>query len=229
MSVAYQWVLFDADGTLFDYERAEAAALAALWADSELGERAPELDEAYRRINSALWRRFETGDISSHEIKEERFRRLVAELDLDAEPETLSRDYIDRLGLQTQLIPGAERLLAALAPRYRLGLITNGLAAVQRSRLERSPIGGRFEVVVISEEVGFAKPDRRIFEHALERMERPARERVLMVGDNPLADIEGARSFGLATCWLNLDGRADGGVVSDHEVHSLDDLEARLA
>ena len=227
--MGYRWILFDADGTLFDYESAERAALERVWSD--LGLEPPDgLLDLYRRINGELWKRLESGEVSGDEIKAERFRLLLEELGLDTDPIRLSDAYLRALSRQTQLLDGAERTLGAIDGTRRLALITNGLAEVQRPRLRRSPIGQRFEVVVISEEVGFAKPDPRIFEHALERMERPARERVLMVGDNPLADIEGARSFGLATCWLNLDGRAESGpVASDHEVHSLDDLEARLA
>ncbi len=225
----YRWILFDADGTLFDYDRAEVAALAALWTDADLGRSHAELRTAYRRINGALWKRFENGDISSHSIKEERFRRLVEELRLDADPAELSHLYLGWLGRQIQLLPGAERLLESLAPTYRLALITNGLASVQRSRLERSPIGRHFEVVVISEEVGFAKPDPRIFEHAFTLMGGPAKPDVLMVGDNLLADIDGAGRYGLETCWVNLDGRATNGkIATTHEAHRLSDLEEIL-
>lgn len=225
----YRWILFDADGTLFDYELAETAALQALWTELGLGSRT-DLDVAYRRINAELWRRFEAGEVTPGEIKLERFRRLADELALEAAPADLSRSYIEQLGRQTQLLPGAERLLESLSPRYRLALITNGLAAVQRSRLALSTIGRHFPVVVISEEVGWAKPDPRIFARALELMESPQKREVLMVGDNLLADIEGAHRFGFETCWFNQDGRATNGhVTTTHEVHRLSELRERLA
>ncbi len=220
----YRWLLFDIDGTLFDYDRAEVEALGALW--NELGLADPQATgEAYREINAALWRRFEAGDISSAEIKVERFRQLIASCDLRAKPEQLSNAYIRHLGRQPHLLADADRLIESAAKRYELGLITNGLAAVQRDRLARSPIGKHFDVVVISEEVGFAKPDPRIFEHAWAEMGNPSKDSVLMVGDNLVADIQGGNNFGLATCWFNQDGRqTNGHVRTTHEVQRLDQL-----
>lgn len=224
----YRWILFDADGTLFDYDRAEEAALEALWTAAGLAPR-DDLLAVYRQINGELWKSFEQGGVTSDEIKEERFRRLAAELDIEAEAQGLSDSYLDSLSRQTQLLDGAEDVLAAIDRNHRLAMITNGLAEVQRPRLRRSPIGHHFEVVVISEEVGYAKPDARIFHHALAMMGGPPKEDVLMVGDNLLADIGGARSFGLATCWLNLGGRATrDGVEPTFEIHQLSQLRQLL-
>lgn len=227
-AAAYRWILFDADGTLFDYEAAESAALQATWLERGLEPRS-DLLSLYRNINSALWQSYELGEITSDEIKIERFRRLAEELELTEDPARLSSGYLESLGRQTQLLPGAARLLQSLATDRRLALITNGLAQVQRSRLGLSPIGRHFEAIVISEEVGFAKPDGRIFELALAKMDGAARGDVLMVGDNLLADISGAQRFGLATCWLNLGGRASSdGIRPTYEVHGLDQLRQLL-
>lgn len=222
--MSYTWVLFDADGTLFDYDHAEQAALEALSSASGLATD-QDLLATYRRINSELWKGLENGRVTSDEIKVERFRRLAVELGFETDPARLSADYLALLARQTRLLDGAERVLARLAGSRRLALITNGLAEVQRPRLRRSPIGHHFEHIVISEEVGFAKPDARIFEAALARMGSPPKEDVLMVGDNLLADILGAQGFGLATCWLNLGGHAArDGVEPTYEIHDLTQL-----
>lgn len=226
--MGYRWILFDADGTLFDYDRAEAAALELLWSGTGIEPRA-DLLAVYRRINGELWKRFENGEVTSDQIKTERFRLLAGDLGLEADPHRLSHDYLRALARQTQLLEGAERTLESIDGNRRMAMITNGLAEVQRPRLERSPIGRHFEVVVISEEVGFAKPDPRIFERALAMMGRPPKEEVLMVGDNLVADIGGARAFGLATCWLNLGAReARGEVEPTFEIHHLDQLKQLL-
>ena len=74
----YRWLFFDADDTLFDYDLAEATALRRTFADSAL-----PFDEAYgplyQRINSAIWRRFEAGLITSEALRVERWRDLFAE------------------------------------------------------------------------------------------------------------------------------------------------------
>jgi 5'-nucleotidase len=83
--------------------------------------------------------------------------------------------------------------------------------------------------LVISEQVGIAKPHRDIFDHALTRMGNPARDRVLMVGDNPDTDILGGINAGLDTCWINVGGReAPEGVVPTMQVASLSELERRF-
>lgn len=95
-------------------------------------------------------------------------------------------------------------------------LITNGLAAVQRPRFASSSIGRFFPEVVISEELGIAKPDPAIFDHAFERIGRPAKDRVLMVGDNLGSDILGGVNYGIDTCWFNPEAASNG-----HEVEPV--------
>ena len=82
-------------------------------------------------------------------------------------------------------------------------VITNGLKEVQSARLARSSIGGYFAHVVISEEVGAAKPDRRIFDAAFDRMRGPHKEEVLIIGDGLSSDIQGGHDYGIDTCWFN--------------------------
>jgi HAD superfamily hydrolase (TIGR01509 family) len=82
-------------------------------------------------------------------------------------------------------------------------LITNGLRTVQRSRLARSTIAPYLVDVVISEEVGAAKPDPRIFEVAFQKMGCPPRQEVLIVGDSLTSDIRDGHGYGVDTCWYN--------------------------
>jgi 2-haloacid dehalogenase len=85
----------------------------------------------------------------------------------------------------------------------RSEIVTNGLAEVQRPRLAASAIGPHIAGIVISEEVGSAKPDGGIFRAAFEAMEGPSKRDVLMVGDSLTSDIAGGRDFGIDTCWFN--------------------------
>jgi 2-haloacid dehalogenase len=107
--------------------------------------------------------------------------------------------------------------------------VTNGLADVQRPRLARSAIGALFDTVVVSEEVGVAKPDARIFEHALRQLGHDDRSTVLMVGDSLASDIQGGCNAGMQTCWLNPSGAANGTAIEPtFEIASLAELRARL-
>jgi len=111
-----------------------------------------------------------------------------------------------RLALGAQLIDGAEAVLRALAPTHRFAIITNGLKAVQRSRLAHSPLRDYFVDVIISEEIGAAKPHAAFFETTMARLGHPPKREVLVVGDSLSSDMLGGANFGLDTCWYNPDG-----------------------
>ncbi len=80
-------------------------------------------------------------------------------------------------------LPGAVSLLNALQGKVRMGIITNGFTSLQQTRLERTGLRDHFDLLIISEQVGVAKPDARIFDYALAQAGNPPRSRVLMVGD----------------------------------------------
>jgi 2-haloacid dehalogenase len=220
----YQWLLFDADDTLFDYVSAEAAALRASFGDHELPYDAQAL-ASYQRVNRAAWQEFEDGRITQARLRTRRFEHLFADLGVTTDVGAFARTYLEHLGRQAQLVDGAHELVRALAPRYRLAIITNGLADVQRPRLAASAIRPYVEALVISEEVGAAKPDRAIFDAAFARIGMPSRSEVLMIGDSLTSDIAGGIGYGLDTCWYNphgLPGRAD--LAPTYEIRDLAEL-----
>jgi HAD superfamily hydrolase (TIGR01549 family) len=87
---------------------------------------------------------------------------------------------------------------------WRIGVVTNGPAS-QHVKMERAGLAGLVDACCVSDEVGVAKPDRQIFEEAIERCGgRPGDPgRAWMVGDAPGPDIGGARGVGLSTVWLH--------------------------
>jgi putative hydrolase of the HAD superfamily len=100
------------------------------------------------------------------------------------------------------LCPGARAALEALRVNYRLILISNGSSELQREKLVRLGLIDLFECVLISAEVGCAKPDRAIFLQALARSGVVADEAV-MVGDSFEQDVRGALAAGLRVYWLD--------------------------
>jgi putative hydrolase of the HAD superfamily len=98
-------------------------------------------------------------------------------------------------------IPGAEAALDRRAERYRLAIVTNGIPDVQREKLIRGGLLERFEVVVISGEVGRGKPHRSVYDETLRRLGLPA-EACVMVGDNFAKDVAGAQALGIRGVWI---------------------------
>ena len=198
----YQWLLFDADDTLFDFERAEGLALEQTF--QRLGlVYSPGHRVIYRRINQVLWHGVEKGEITPGLVKVRRFEQLLEAIGSDFSPETFSSSYLERLADCGELLPEAASVLQALNGKYRMAILTNGLQAVQRPRLAKSQIHHHFAEVIISEEIGFSKPSREFFDIALARLGSPPRREVLMIGDSWGSDMQGALQSGIDACWYN--------------------------
>lgn len=205
-TTSYEWVLFDADNTLFDFTAGERASLQQALEDEGL-EFSDSYHALYHRINKECWSDFEHGRISKEQLRRERFVRFFGDLGqrgIDADG--FAANYLAYLSQTGQLLDGAQPLLESLQNRYRLGLITNGLKEVQRPRLAASGLGAFFEVVVVSDEIGVAKPQQAFFDFTFGLMGQPAPNQVLVVGDNLHADIKGGLDYGADACWYNPDG-----------------------
>lgn len=198
----YQWIVFDADDTLFDFGKAEQHAVGRLLTSHNV-EDTDTHQRLYRGINRHLWQELERGAIAPGELKVTRIQRLFDELNITADAAEWADHYLDFLAEGSHLLEGADAVVAGLAQQARLGILTNGLTRVQRSRLERSGLAEHISVLTISEEVGASKPDAAIFEAMEQMMNRPDKSRVLMVGDRYETDIIGARRFGWDTAWLS--------------------------
>jgi HAD superfamily hydrolase (TIGR01549 family) len=182
--VPYTWLLFDADRTLFDYDRAEGTALEHAF--GQLGVAfEPACLDLYREINMRVWRQFENGQITAEQLRLRRFELLFEALSQPLAPAEFSRIYLRHLARGSHLIDGASEVVPALCAKYRLALITNGLRDVQRPRLAGSAIRDCFAEVIISEEIGAAKPDPAIFDAAFAAARPPAAHRGAPSGRQP--------------------------------------------
>lgn len=199
----YNWVLFDADHTLFDFDKASEEALSEVLAEHGYDDWTDGMYADYKRINVQCWMEHEQGIINRDTLVYERFRRYFAFRQLDLDPVATQKQYLHRLGTKPYLMPGAGEMMDELRGKVKLGYITNGMTEVQRPRMEKIEWQKRFDVIVIAGEIGHSKPHRDYFEHVHEQIGRPRHEEVLVVGDSLSADIEGALAYGYQTCWYN--------------------------
>jgi 2-haloacid dehalogenase len=205
MKKHYRWLWFDADNTLFDYNHAETTALLKTFESVGL-----TFDEkympAYQSINQKLWVALERQEIKQEVLRVRRFELLLEAIALTGSPEELSLVYIEQLGLCADLIDGAYEVLEILSKTSKIAIVTNGLKAVQRSRLELSTIKQFISEIIISEEVGSAKPHVEFFEIASARTGHPPKNDVLIIGDSLSSDVQGGVNYGIDTCWFNTNG-----------------------
>ena len=114
-------------------------------------------------------------------------------------------------------------MLDGLAPRFKLGLLSNG-----NNYPEYFGLADRFDFTVYAQDIGIEKPDPRPFQIAVERA-GCSLDQLLHVGDSLETDVEGAQSIGVRAVWLNRDGASnDSGIEPDHEIKSLTELSAVL-
>jgi 2-haloacid dehalogenase len=220
----YRWLLFDADNTLFDFDRAESEALRRTFDQHGI-----DVDDAYlpvyHRVNGQMWQLLEAGEITPAVLRSRRFELLFEELGIDADARAFGERYLPNLAQQPHLIEDALSVVRSLSAAYRLAIITNGLGDVQRPRFDRSAIRDHIAEIVISDEVGSAKPDPAIFDVAFGRMGFPARNEVLLIGDSLRSDIAGGIGYGIDTAWFNPLGLpGDGRFAPTYELRRLREL-----
>lgn len=156
-------------------------------------------------------------------------RALAAQgVDDDALATRLGARFAKERRARHAVFKDAEPALVALHDTHALALLTNGPSDLQREKLAASGLGGYFDVVVASGDLGVGKPDIAVFRHVLERLGSPPL--ATMVGDNVERDIDGALAAGIGAVWINRDGRArPDGRGAMREISSLAELRAALA
>ena len=218
----YRTLLLDLDNTLLDFKKSQLATFFDCFPGRDMA-----FYERFETINKAQWDRLERKEATREEILHERFARFFASEGLAGDPDEMNARYLARLAQGCDKIEHADEVVQKLAKQCTLALVTNGVASVQKSRLADSGLLPYFSAVVISEEVGFTKPDPRIFEIAMQRCGETDKRAVLMIGDSLSADIAGAAAAGIDSCWFNPMGlpRPDG-CRTTWEIQSLTDLPA---
>ena len=150
MDRKYDVLLFDADGTLLDFDRSEHTAMEKVFARHGYPY-SEEILQRYRAINSKLWRDYEQDKILKPVIHMTRFQELFRELGIDGDGAAFNREYLDALSAEHFTIDGAEEVCLALSREYRMAGVTNGVSHVQRRRLRESGLEPCFEALFISE------------------------------------------------------------------------------
>ena len=234
--MSYKLVLIDLDDTLFDYPKTEKTAFRntfeelGFFVESELSNDKKEeiyekIKDRYKDVNLQLWKDLEKGAVDKDRLKVVRFEKIIEEFDLKYDPYEMSELYLKKLGEGIFPFETAEKLCKYLHSKYKVGIVTNGIKEVQHSRIENSAIAKYIDKIIISDEVGVNKPDKRIFEYAMNYLEIMDKSEVIMIGDSLGADIKGGQNAGIDTCWVNLRNNVnDTGIVPKYEVRKLEEL-----
>ncbi len=201
-------VLFDLDDTIIDHQhsfrsglkhvRDTAGALGALSLD--------ELCTVYQSLSEQFHPYVLSGVYTVQVARHERFKALfsyVGHQATDHEIQATIARYQTVYAQEERLIPGVADVLSIIRTLgIPIGLVTNNSVAEQRAKIARHQLEPLLDVIIISEEVGVAKPDPRAFDSALRRLGCSAPGAV-MVGDSWDNDMMGAVAIGMKAVWLN--------------------------
>ena len=221
----YEILLFDADGTLFDFLRSEREAIIETFREIGL-DPDDEMVETYSRINDSLWKRLERGEIEKHVLFYHRFELFFAQYGVVADPKQTAEIYMHRLAQKGYLLDGARELCERLYGKCRLYIVTNGAEYVQRSRYAVSGIGKYFEEAFISDVIGHQKPSIRFFEYVGSHIPNYDRAKVLIVGDSLSSDMSGGIAAGIDTCWFNPEGKSAPREIAEKLTYVAHDMDA---
>lgn len=205
----YRHLFFDLDHTLWDFETNAKETMQEVYNLNELHAKGvTDFDlffERYSHHNERLWSRYTKGFIKQEELRWKRmwFALLDFKIGDDKLSKEMSGHFLERLPFKTKLFPYTMEILEYLkAKGYRMHLITNGFDHIQFSKLTSSNLTHYFEEVITSEASQSLKPNKEIFEYALQKT-GAAKEESIMIGDNLEADIQGGINAGLDTVFVN--------------------------
>ena len=190
----YKHLFFDLDHTLWDYDSNVRDSLSELFIDFDLGSLGnPDFElffDAFQITNHVLWEQFNKGVVDKDELRAMRFKEVFtrAKLSVSKIPKELEEEFILRTSSKPKVMDHAFETLAYLKSRYELHIITNGFNQSQYNKLKSSKLD--------------RKPDKRIFDHAMLQLKTEAIN-CLMIGDNPLSDIQGAQNAEIDQVFYN--------------------------
>jgi len=204
----YKHLFFDLDHTIWDFDKNAEETLNELYHTyklRDLGLHSPDrFIEVYTQNNHQLWAEYHLGKITKQKLRETRFSKTFIDLGLSPQhiPQQFEDDYVSICPTKTNLFPKAHETLGYLKEKYSLHLISNGFKESTELKVSNNGLNEYFENVVISEIVGFNKPDKAIFNHALNLANAGISESI-MIGDSLEADVRGAQDYGMKAIYFN--------------------------
>lgn len=193
----FRTIFFDVDYCLLDTPTSERRIIRELYArqGQQVGD---EVGDTYREINRKLWVHLDRGEIARERLYVMRFERLFAIYPFFEDAETVAPWFLERLAQAHDPQEGAAHLLNRLKQAgVRVFTASNGIGSVMNGRVERAGLSiyltGRFA----ADDVGAMKPSRQYFDTVFRRSGETDLSRTLMVGDNPVTDVNGAVDYGM--------------------------------
>lgn len=204
----YNFLLFDLDHTLWDFEKNSNETLSQLFYEYGL-DLLLKVDLntfliRFKENNYKVWKEYESGKIDKSILRQKRFNDTLLSFRIQNNQlaQNISEKYLSIAPYKTNLIPFAKELLDNIYTKYEMIIITNGFEDVQKIKMEQTGLNKYFKKIISSDTCGYKKPEPSIFKLALNNL-NGTRKESLMIGDSYHSDIWGAMQFGIDQAYLN--------------------------
>lgn len=216
-------ILWDVDGTLLDFKKAEYVAIKKCFEIFNLGECTDEMIGRYSVINRKYWEKLERGEITKQEVLINRFGDFFRTEGIQSDcANEFNKEYQKQLGETICFCDNSYELLKRLKGQVKQYAVTNGTKAAQDRKLQNSGLIDIFNGIFISEVVGIEKPGIGFFERVWEQIGTYGKDEVMIVGDSLTSDIQGGNNAGIVCCWYNPKGmKNETNLRIDYEIDDL--------
>lgn len=224
-------VLWDIDGTLLDFKKAESRGIKQCFSDFNIGVCTDEMIARYSEINHKCWVKLESGELTKAEVLTKRFEEFF-------ENEGIGFNRIDELNARYQQYLGdfvfftdhALETVKAFKGRVKQYAVTNGTAVAQHKKLKNSGLDDLLDGVFISDEVGADKPSKAFFDRVFEKIGRYAGDEVMIVGDSLTSDMQGANNAKILACFYDPQIKSPKTQLKiDFIIHNISEVEKIIA
>lgn len=233
----YKAIFIDWDDTIGDFAGAAFRSLHDLFDQHNLAACYSSFErfyELYEQHNLDLWKRYGLDEVTKEYLEFDRmfYPLMMADRPLQTEQTIqlavkMGEEHLQHTTDYFSLLPDAERVVRYLSAKYPLVVLSNGFVSVQYRKIDKSGLRDCFADIVLSEEVGCQKPNKRIFEIALER-NGLSKEDVLMIGDSWTSDIQGAINAGIDQLWIQREDVRQSEQHATYKVNNLRDVLSML-
>jgi YjjG family noncanonical pyrimidine nucleotidase len=219
-------LFFDLDHTLWDFETNASACIIEIFETFvdhiPVGLTAADFYPTFSAINQEMWQRLDRHLISHEYLRKTRFLETFEVLNCPISEEmslAMNDAFLDLLPTKGHLMPEAHRVLQTLSGKYALHVLSNGYYPIQTQKMKSGGILHFFDKIITFDIAQARKPEKEIFEFAMAAVAADTKH-CLMIGDNPVADIQGAQNVGMRAIHFDENHLE----TSDKKISKLSDL-----
>ena len=205
-----QHIFFDLDNTLWDHRGNAFLTLKEIFKREEVRDKYninfDDFHREYFTINERLWEQIRDGEIDKEYLRKHRFYDSFLFFGIDdfELSQTFENNFLDEILNYNDLVEGAFDILEYLHDKgYTLHILSNGFQEVTARKCELSGIQNYFKTITSADEINIRKPKPEIYDYALKKANAKVEESI-MIGDDWIADVEGAKSFGMQVIYFDV-------------------------